>query len=238
MSDQVHIKGLVSLEDNLKSIYTSVKLLDRAPDCFQYISGVILSTLYQKTLSAMPFLEVVKEGGVIPGIEVYKGTDDLVGTIGETTTQGLDGLVQHCQRYYNVGAQFVDWKAVLKLGTIEPSLLSIMCNRAGVALEAKVVLIVGSILAAITTTPTVHDDLLQRALDDIAVDDGAAIADSNDVDMTVLFDKLGFDGGLAEELAYSCRRQSAVNDDDIDDLEQWHMSSTKNNVYGADDHHS
>ncbi|MCO5554664.1 hypothetical protein L7F22_008197 [Adiantum nelumboides] len=59
---------------------------------------------------------------------VDKGTIDLVGTNDETTTQGLDGLVQYCQQYYNTEAPFAKWRVVLKLAPTEPSLISIMEN--------------------------------------------------------------------------------------------------------------
>ncbi|KAI5065801.1 hypothetical protein GOP47_0018425 [Adiantum capillus-veneris] len=68
--------------------------------------------------------------------------DDNIGTIGkrlansdsETTTQGLDGLAQRCQQYYNVGARFAKWRAVLKnIGPTEPSPLAILENANGLA---------------------------------------------------------------------------------------------------------
>lgn len=54
-----------------------------------YISGVILyeETLFQKTDSGEPFVNVLKKAGIIPGIKVDKGTVNLAGTNGETTTQ-------------------------------------------------------------------------------------------------------------------------------------------------------
>ncbi|GKB37242.1 fructose-bisphosphate aldolase 6, cytosolic [Tanacetum coccineum] len=40
----------------------------------------------------VPFLKVMKDAGVLPGIRVDKGTVELDGTNGEMTTEGLDGL--------------------------------------------------------------------------------------------------------------------------------------------------
>ncbi|MQL41353.1 fructose-bisphosphate aldolase class I, partial [Escherichia coli] len=93
------------------------ELLFTAPGALQYLSGVILfeETLYQSTAAGKPFVDVLKEGGVLPGIKVDKGTVELAGTNGETTTQGLDGLVQRCQKYYEAGARFAKWRAVLKI---------------------------------------------------------------------------------------------------------------------------
>ena len=70
---------------------------------------------------------------MVPGIKVDKGTIDLVGTNGETTTQGHDDLGKRCQTYYKAGARFAKWRAVLKIGTTEPSELSIQQNAQGLA---------------------------------------------------------------------------------------------------------
>lgn len=80
-----------------------------------------------------PFVDVMKEAGVLPGIKVDKGTVELAGTDGETTTQGLDGLAQRCQKYYEAGARFAKWRAVLKIGPNEPSQLAINENANGLA---------------------------------------------------------------------------------------------------------
>jgi len=45
---------------------------------------------------------------------------ELAGTNGETTTtQGLNGLGQRCQKYYEAGARLAKWRAVLKIGSNE-----------------------------------------------------------------------------------------------------------------------
>ncbi|KAJ0511725.1 putative fructose-bisphosphate aldolase [Helianthus annuus] len=103
------------------------ELLFCTPGALQYLSGVILfeETLYQKTAAGKLFVDVMKEAGVLPGIKVDKGTVELAGTNGETTTQGLDGLAQRCAQYYTAGARFAKWRAVLKIGPNEPSQLAI-----------------------------------------------------------------------------------------------------------------
>ncbi|KAL5545919.1 hypothetical protein UlMin_005606 [Ulmus minor] len=116
------------------------ELLFTTPGALQYLSGVILfeETLYQKTAAGKPFVEVLKEGGVLPGIKVDKGTVELAGTNGETTTQGLDGLAQRCQKYYEAGARFAKWRAVLNIGPTEPSQLAINENANGLARYAAI----------------------------------------------------------------------------------------------------
>ncbi|KAJ0913166.1 putative fructose-bisphosphate aldolase [Helianthus annuus] len=80
-----------------------------------------------------PFVELMKEAKVLPGIKVDKGVVELAGTNGETTTTGLDGLGQRCAKYYEAGARFAKWRAVLKIGANEPSPLAIMENAHGLA---------------------------------------------------------------------------------------------------------
>ncbi|THG12689.1 hypothetical protein TEA_026816 [Camellia sinensis var. sinensis] len=123
--------------------WTFRELLFTTPGALQYLCGVILfeETLYQKTAAGTPFVEVLKEGGVVPGIKVDKGVVELAGTNGETTTQGLDGLGQRCAKYYEAGARFAKWRAVLKIGPTEPSPLAIMENANGLARNATFLIV-------------------------------------------------------------------------------------------------
>lgn len=85
-----------------------------------------------------PFVDMLKSAGVLPGIKVDKGTVELAGTNGETTTQGLDGLGDRCKKYYEAGARFAKWRAVLKIGVNEPSQLAIHENAYGLARYAVI----------------------------------------------------------------------------------------------------
>ncbi|CAI9097808.1 OLC1v1034305C1 [Oldenlandia corymbosa var. corymbosa] len=125
----------INVENNESNRRALRELLFTTPGALECLSGVILfeETLYQKTAAGKPFVDVLKEGGVIPGIKVDKGTVDLPGTDGETTTQGLDDLAKRCQEYYSAGARFAKWRAVLKIGPNEPSQLAINENANGLA---------------------------------------------------------------------------------------------------------
>lgn len=105
-----------------------------------YISGVILyeETLFQKSADGKPFVDLLKERGVIPGIKVDKGVVTLLGTDGETATQGLDGLGERCAKYYKQGARFAKWRAVLKINPHCPSELGIIENAHGLARYASI----------------------------------------------------------------------------------------------------
>lgn len=66
----------------------------------QYISGTIMfdETLFQSTRGGIPFVDVLKSQGIVPGIKVDTGLQPIDGTDGETATQGLDGLSERCKR--------------------------------------------------------------------------------------------------------------------------------------------
>ncbi len=72
-------------------------------------------TLYQKTDAGVPFVDIMKQKGIIPGIKVDKGVKPLFGTNGETVTQGIDDLDARCAKYYAQGARFAKWRAVLHI---------------------------------------------------------------------------------------------------------------------------
>lgn len=130
-------KRLASINvENIESNRQALReLLFTSPNALSFLSGVILfeETLYQKTSDGKPFVEVLQENNVIPGIKVDKGTVELAGTNGETTTQGFDSLGARCQQYYKAGARFAKWRAVLKIGPSQPSELSIQQNAQGLA---------------------------------------------------------------------------------------------------------
>jgi fructose-bisphosphate aldolase class I len=92
------------------------------------ISGVILfeETLFQNAADGTPFVNLLKAKNVLPGIKVDKGLVVLPGTKEENATTGLDGLGERCKKYYDQGARFAKWRAVLKIGNGRPSQLSII----------------------------------------------------------------------------------------------------------------
>lgn len=113
--------GMENIEENRRlyrrMLFTSDKVMA------ENISGVIMfhETFYQKTNDGTPFVEVLKQKGIIPGIKVDKGVVPMGGTIGECTTQGLDDLNARCAQYKKDGAQFAKWRCVLKISSHTPS---------------------------------------------------------------------------------------------------------------------
>ena len=102
----------------------------------EFISGVILfdETLRQSTLKdGTPFPEYLTNLNVIPGIKVDKGAHSLPGTEGEKVTEGLDGLDARLKEYYELGARFAKWRAVITINESEPSSTCVAANAHALA---------------------------------------------------------------------------------------------------------
>jgi fructose-bisphosphate aldolase, class I len=111
------------------------ELLLTTPDLSEHISGVILydETLRQRTSDGVPFGELVTEFGMVPGIKVDAGTTELAGFPGELVTEGLDGLRGRFAEYVELGARFVKWRAVIKIGEGRPTRCCIEANAHALA---------------------------------------------------------------------------------------------------------
>ncbi|XP_060569292.1 fructose-bisphosphate aldolase-like [Ruditapes philippinarum] len=130
--------GVESTEENRRRYREMLFTTDAAIS--ENISGVIFhhETLYQKTKDGVPFVKLLADKNIIPGIKVDKGFADLAGTDGETTTQGLDGLAERCAQYKKDGAQFAKWRCALKIGPHTPSHLAMMENANVLARYASI----------------------------------------------------------------------------------------------------
>jgi fructose-bisphosphate aldolase class I len=106
-----------------------------------YIGGVILfdETIKQKTTLGPTIPELISKHGAIPGIKVDKGAKPLAGSNDETVTEGLDGLRERLQEYYDLGARFTKWRAVYKISNNFPSSQSIKSNAHALARYAALV---------------------------------------------------------------------------------------------------
>jgi len=93
------------------------------PGLGESISGAILydETIRQKTESGASFVKALDDAGIIPGIKVDIGAKDMAGHPGEKITEGLDGLRQRLAEYFQMGARFAKWRAVIALGDGIPS---------------------------------------------------------------------------------------------------------------------
>jgi fructose-bisphosphate aldolase class I len=111
------------------------EMLFRAEDAMQHISGVILydETIWQDAKDGTPLIKVIEQAGAIPGIKVDEGTQALPACPGETITTGLDKLAERLKKYYERGARFAKWRAVIDIGAHIPSMTAIHVNAHALA---------------------------------------------------------------------------------------------------------
>lgn len=105
------------------------------PGLAESISGVILydETIRQQKTDGTPFLKVIKDAGIIPGIKVDAGATDLAAHPGEKITEGLDGLRERLKEYFQMGARFAKWRGVITIGDGIPSRGCIEANAEALA---------------------------------------------------------------------------------------------------------
>jgi fructose-bisphosphate aldolase class I len=111
------------------------ELIITTPGLGECISGVILydETIRQQKKDGTPFLKVLGEAGIVPGIKVDIGAKDLAAHPGEKITEGLDGLRVRLQEYFQMGARFAKWRAVISIGDGIPSRSCIEANAQALA---------------------------------------------------------------------------------------------------------
>lgn len=121
-----------STEENRR---TYREMLFTADEAWKYVSGVILfdETIRQSTSEGVPFVKYLADRGMIPGIKVDKGAKALAGFPGEKVTEGLDGLRERLQSYYELGARFAKWRAVITIGDGIPSSFCLEANAHALA---------------------------------------------------------------------------------------------------------
>ena len=111
------------------------ELIVTTPNLGRCISGAILydQTIHQETEAGIPFVKVLIDAGIIPGIKVDAGAKDLAGHPGEKVTEGLDGLRERLAQYAQMGARFAKWRAVIAVGNGIPSRGCIEANAQALA---------------------------------------------------------------------------------------------------------
>lgn len=109
--------GVDSTEDNRRDYR---EMLFRSNEAMsQFISGVILydETIWQNAKDGTPLVKLIESSGAIPGIKVDEGTQALPMCPGELVTVGLDKLAERLKKYYERGARFAKWRAVIDIGS-------------------------------------------------------------------------------------------------------------------------
>ncbi len=112
------------------------ELIVTTPGLGESISGVILydETIRQRKTDGTPFVKVILDAGIIPGIKVDVGATGMAAHPGEKITEGLDGLRDRLADYARMGARFAKWRAVI---AIEDDIPSRGCIEANVHALAR-----------------------------------------------------------------------------------------------------
>jgi fructose-bisphosphate aldolase, class I len=111
------------------------QLLFTTPHLEESISGVILfdETIRQADDDGTPFVEILAQRGMVPGIKVDRGTKPLAGSPFEKVSEGLDGLRERLDEYRALGARFTKWRAVFSISADLPTDYAIGVNAHALA---------------------------------------------------------------------------------------------------------
>src|SRR3954471_16156219 len=126
----------ISVESTEENRRDYREMLFRSNDAMsRYISGVILydETIWQNAKDGTPLVKLIESSGAIPGIKVDEGTQPLPMCPGELVTVGLDKLAERLKKYYERGARFAKWRAVIDIGSGIPSMTAISVNAHALA---------------------------------------------------------------------------------------------------------
>ena len=109
------------------------------PELERYVNGVILfdETTRQKSDDGRDFVSYLTAYGIIPGVKVDEGLEDL-GNLGEKITKGIDGLKERLPKYYAQGLRFCKWRAAFEIDLGKPSEKAVLENCKLLAKYAKI----------------------------------------------------------------------------------------------------
>jgi fructose-bisphosphate aldolase class I len=130
-----HRFAALNIPQTLEARRAYRELIVTTPGLGECISGVILydETIRQQKMDGTPFLKILADAGIIPGIKVDTGATDLAVHPGESITEGLDGLRGRLEEYFQMGARFAKWRAVIAIGDDLPSRSCLEANAHALA---------------------------------------------------------------------------------------------------------
>lgn len=104
------------------------------------VGGVILfdETIRQSMDDGSSIVEALSSRGIHPGIKVDTGAKNLANHLGEKITEGLDGLRERCSEYFEMGARFAKWRAVIRIAEGIPSAACVSTNAHALARYAAI----------------------------------------------------------------------------------------------------
>ena len=124
--------GIECTEDNRRDYR---EMLFRSAEAMKHISGVILydETIWQKAKDGTPLVDIIKKAGALPGIKVDEGAKPCPAARARRSPIGLDKLADRLTKYYEQGARFAKWRAVIDIGAGIPTATAIHANTHALA---------------------------------------------------------------------------------------------------------
>jgi len=156
------------------------QLLFETPGLEDYIGGVILheETIRQKTDDGRSFPQLLNEKGIMPGIRLDIGQEEVPGFDGEQVSFGLDNIRKRLAEFKSLGAVFAKWRAAYFIGRGCPSRAAIEVN---------------SVLQALYALFCLEAGILPVIEPDVVMDGDHSLADcraATEIVLTILFSKL------------------------------------------------
>ena len=117
------------------------EMLFTTPHIEKYVSGVILfdETIRQMTLDGELFRDLLKRKGILVGIKVDKGLEELSTGSKETVSKGLEDLRNRLMDYKQMNATFTKWRSAFIISENTPTDEAIQKNCEILARYARVV---------------------------------------------------------------------------------------------------
>lgn len=140
------------------------ELLVTTPGLNDPIGGAILcdETIHQNKRDGTPIIKTLIDEGIIPGIKVDKGAKFMSAHPGEKVTEGLDGLRGRLKEYFQMGARFAKWRAVISIGESIPS-------RSCIEANANILALYASLCQEAGLVPIVEPEVLMDGAHDLHV---------------------------------------------------------------------
>jgi fructose-bisphosphate aldolase class I len=113
----------IGMEGTVEEQRVYRQMLYTTPGLSEHVAGAIMfeKTLYESSDDGVPFVKVLNDQGIIPGIKVDTGLKKIDGSPAETWTSGLDTLKERCAKYYEQGARFAKWRNVVYITDSTPT---------------------------------------------------------------------------------------------------------------------
>lgn len=140
------------------------EVLATTPGLSESIGGAILcdETIRQNKRDGTPIIKAIIDEGIIPGIKVDKGAKLMAGHPGEKVTEGLDGLRDRLKEYFQMGARFAKWRAVIAIDEGIPS-------RSCIESNANILALYASLCQEAGLVPIVEPEVLMEGSHDLQV---------------------------------------------------------------------